>query len=274
MLEVKSLSLSVGGAAILRDVSVTVGDGEFVAVVGPNGAGKSSLLKCVNRVYRRYGGDILLDSVSTRRMPQRALARRVAYVPQFAAGAFSGSGFTVRQFVAQGRYPWRSWRDMWSSDANNDGAVDEAINLTGLTGLSDRLLDSLSGGERQKVMFAAAIAQMPNSSPQQRVAGSPSSILLLDEPTTYLDYRRQVEIAALTRSMRLNTDTSALIVTHDLNFALRSSDRVAVMSEGRVIWNGEPGELVELGMPEQLFGVKFARFSSGGGLPFIVPEEF
>lgn len=260
MLTVTHLSLSVGGETILRDIGLEVRRGEFVAIVGPNGAGKSSLLKCVDRIHTRYRGDVLLDSVSTRRMSQRELARRVAYVPQLADGM---AGFTVRQFAEQGRYPWK--RSFEAESAEDLRIVEESLRLAGVDGLAERLLDSLSGGERQKVLVAAALAQ-------------DTPLLLLDEPTTYLDYRHQAGMLELIRLVHARGRT-ILAVTHDLNFAMQSADRLVVLSEGAVAWSGEPGALNEPGLLERLFGTEFLRFEGGAvadgrAVPWIVPAAF
>jgi iron complex transport system ATP-binding protein len=251
MLEISGLSLSIGSRDILRGVTLAVGRGEFVAVVGPNGAGKSSLLKCVNRVHARCRGEILLDSRPARRMSQRALARLVAYVPQFADGLAS-SGFTIRQFVEQGRYPWGD-----AGSAKGRDAAAEALKLAGVEDLSERSVGSLSGGERQRVLIAAALAQ-------------DASLLLLDEPTAFLDYRRQAEVLRLIRSS--HGTRSILMVTHDLNLALRSADRLAVLTDGEIAWSGTAEELTGPNLLERLFGAGFLRFATEGSpVPFIAP---
>jgi iron complex transport system ATP-binding protein len=251
VLEISDLSLSIGDRDILRNVSLTVARGEFVAVVGPNGSGKSSLLKCVNRVHARCRGEIFLDSRPARRMSQRALARLVAYVPQFADG-LAFSGFTVRQFVEQGRYPWGD-----AGSEKGGSAVAEALSLAGVEEFSGRSVGSLSGGERQRALIAAALAQ-------------DASLLLLDEPTAFLDFRRQAEVLRLIRS--IHGKRSILMVTHDLNLALRSADRLAVLTEGAIAWSGKAEELTGGNLLERLFGVGFLRFGAGSSsVPFIAP---
>ena len=260
MLTVSHLSLAVGGEEILRDVSFEVGRGEFVAVVGPNGAGKSSLLKCVDRIHTRWRGDVLLGATSTRNLSQRALARMAAYVPQLADGM---SGFTVRQFVEQGRYPWK--RAFEAESAEDVRIVGDALRLAGVEGLGGRQVDSLSGGERQKVLIAAALAQ-------------DTPLLLLDEPTTYLDYRHQADMLELIRLVHTRGCT-ILAVTHDLNFALQSADRLIVLSGGAVVWSGTAEALAEPGLLERLFGTEFLRFEGGAAVngrpvPWVVPAAF
>jgi iron complex transport system ATP-binding protein len=254
MLEVEGLCLSIGGREIVKDISFSVKQGEFVALVGPNGAGKSSLLKCLNRVQARYRGEVRLNSLPTRRLSQKALARQVSYVPQSAGNI---AGFTVRQFVEQGRYPWKG--PFEAESAEDARIAEEALNLAGVAGLSGRFVESLSGGERQKVLIAAALAQ-------------DAPLLLLDEPTAYLDYRSQAEMLELIRSIHGARGTTILAVTHDLNFALHSAERLIVLSEGRAVWTGKPDNLTEPGLLERLFGAEFLRFEGEGtSIPFIVP---
>jgi iron complex transport system ATP-binding protein len=257
MLEVEGLCLSIGGREIVKDVNFRVEQGEFVAIVGPNGAGKSSLLKCLNRVHSRYRGEVRLNALPTRKFSQKALARQISYVPQTAGDV---AGFTVRQFVQQGRYPWKGPFD--AESAEDARIVEEALRLAGVAGLSGRFIESLSGGERQKVLIAAALAQ-------------DAPLLLLDEPTAHLDYRSQAGMLGLIRAIHGTRGTTVLTVTHDLNFALQSAGRLIVLSEGRAVWTGKPGELTAPGLLERLFGADFLRFEDkGSSVPFIVPAGF
>jgi iron complex transport system ATP-binding protein len=260
MLEIEGLRLSIGGREIVKDVNLRVEQGEFVAVVGPNGAGKSSLIKCVNRVHSRYRGEVRLNSLPTRRLSQRALARQVSYVPQSAGDI---AGFTVRQFVEQGRYPWK--KPFEAESPEDTRIVEEAMRLADVTGLAGRAVESLSGGERQKTLIAAALAQ-------------DAPLLLLDEPTAYLDYRSQAEMLELIRSIHGTAGRkkkTVLAVTHDLNFALQSADRLIVLSEGKTVWTGRPENLTEPGLLERLFGTDFLRFQAEGTpVPFVVPAGF
>jgi iron complex transport system ATP-binding protein len=261
MLEVEGLRLSLGGREIVKDISFRVARGEFVAIVGPNGAGKSSLLKCLNRVHAAYRGEVRLNALPTRRLSQKALARQMSYVPQSAGDI---AGFTVRQFVEQGRYPWKG--PFEAESAEDARIVEGALRRAGVAGLSGRFVESLSGGERQKVLIAAALAQ-------------DAPLLLLDEPTAHLDYRSQAEALALIRSIHgaraPEGGTTVLAVTHDLNFALQSAGRLIVLSGGRAVWTGSPGELAGPGILERLFETDFLRFGDGGSsVPFVVPAGF
>lgn len=257
MLEIKELRLELGNKKILDKISFSVTRGEFVAIVGPNGAGKSSLIKCINRIYSNYEGDVFLNAKQTSRLSSKTLAQNMAYVPQIGEIPLD---FTVRQFVEQGHYPWRNF--FGRQAAHEIYTADDAMRLSGAAGLSGRLLGSLSGGERQKVLIAAALAQ---SAP----------LLLMDEPTTYLDYRHQVETAELIRFIHKIRGHTVLAVTHDLNFALQLAQRIIVLAQGTLVWEGLPGHLTAKGLLEKMFGTQFLRFETEySPIPFVVPASF
>lgn len=258
------LSLSVGGRRILGGVNFSVKAGEFVAVAGQNGAGKSTLLRCLCRVVGGYEGDVLIDGVSTSSMTQREIARRAAYMPQTCEAAH---GFTVREFVETARYPWG--RPFSGLSAEDIEAVGRALSVTMTAHLADRQTDSLSGGERQRVMLASAVAQG-------------AQVLLLDEPATFLDCRHQADMLYLIRSLHASGMT-IIAVTHDLNFALHSADRIMVLGTdcddgsagSRIVRDGSAEELAEPGVLEGLFGTEFMRFRRGGcSVPFVIPAAF
>lgn len=255
-LEVRDLSLALGGREVLRGVELELRAGELVAIVGPNGAGKSTLLKCVDRILTGYHGSVFIDGVPTDGMSSRALARRAAYLPQMTEPL---TGTSVRRFVELGRYPWRGPFD--PEGERDRRAVGEALALTGAGTFAERDMGSLSGGERQRALLAAALAQ-------------DAPLLLLDEPTTYLDYRHQVEMAGLIRAVHRQGRT-VLTVTHDLNFALQTAGRIIVLSGGRVAWEGRPADLAGPGALDRIFDTEFLRFAHApGGVPFVVPAAF
>lgn len=252
-LAVRNLSLRLGGTTALDDVSFDVQTGEWVSIIGPNGAGKTSLLKCVNRIHRQYGGTIEIEGQPQSGLSQRDLARRAAYVPQADARHF---GFTSREFVLLARYPHLS---PFSSVKPIDREIaDAGLRAMGCDALSGRAMATLSGGERQKVILAAAIAQG-------------ASILLLDEPTTFLDYRHQVEIIARLRDLRAARSVTVIVVTHDVSQAVAESDRVLALRGGRKVFFDTPSRLVEDGILESIFDTAFERLPSSAG-PVLVPR--
>jgi iron complex transport system ATP-binding protein len=227
VLEARQFSFSLEGKEILHDVSFSVKRGEYVAIVGPNGAGKTTLLKCFDRLLSGGSGELEIEGISRDRYQQKELARRVGYVPQADSRRIP---FNVEQFLLMCRYPYLSPFSMVSKKDRQ--AVREAMRKTHTTQFAGRSLSTLSGGERQKVYIAAALAQG-------------SHIWLLDEPTTFLDYNRQDEILALLGSVNKELGVTILAVTHDLNHAVLETDRVVALKEGRVVYNGEPAGIMK-----------------------------
>ncbi len=256
LLEAEGLFLNLGGREILKGVCLSLNKGEFICVIGPNGAAKSTLVKCIDGIHAHYRGKICWNGVDARSMPRREIARHVAYVPQ---GGMDHITYTVGEFLEMARYPWR---DAFSPPGSADrSAVAEALELAGVSAYVRRRMDTLSGGERQNVLIASALAQG-------------SSLLLLDEPTTYLDYRHQQETLSLVRRINQERGVAVLAVTHDINFALHVADRVIALQDGAVFWEGKPTDLLEKDRLELIFGVPFRLFhASGEPVPYVAPCE-
>lgn len=253
LLKVDRLGFVRDGRAILRDVSFSVARGEYVAIVGPNGAGKTTLLKCLDRIQEATGGVVLLGR-PLNEYRQRELARRIGYVPQ-ADGRLLP--FTVEEFVTLGRYPYLSPFSPVSREDRQ--AVRDALEQTGMAAFAARRIDTLSGGERQKAMIAAALAQGAN-------------LLLLDEPTTFLDYRHQAEIRDVLRRAHRERGTTVIAVTHDVNAAALESDRVLALRAGEVVFDGPPGDLMQPERLQAIYGTPLVLVAHPqAGLPMIVP---
>ena len=253
---VEDLTVRLGDAEILRQVSMTVGAGEFLSVIGPNGAGKSTLLRCLDGILEPSAGRVGIDGRPLADFSRRELARMVSYVPQPDAGPLD---YTVRSFVEMGRYPHISaWAALTEADA---AAVDDAMELTGVAALAERAMSSLSGGERQRASIAAALAQG-------------GSILLLDEPTSFLDYRHQVQILDLLDRLHDEGGLTIVAVTHDLNSTVASSDAVLALKDGRVAATGSPAELLDVDTLAAIYDADF-RLLAGGhrGLPLVLPAR-
>lgn len=228
----------------MKDVSCRVESGEFVAVLGQNGAGKSSLLKCVTGLYSFYKGDIELNGHVMRRLSRRESARRASYVPQL-PGALGA--FTARRFVAMSRYPWK--KPFEGTRDDDWRIVDKALDMTGGSRFAERFVDSLSGGERQKVLIAGAIAQSVN-----KKADGESALFLLDEPTASLDYRHQAETMRLISELHAS-GASILMVTHDIDSALNYAGRIIILDDGQIVWDGKPENATKDDLLERFFGV-------------------
>ncbi len=225
LLEVTGFSLSIGNRTILQDLSFTVYRGDRVAILGPNGAGKTTLLKCLNRILQGGRGRIQVDGLPLEEYAQIDLARRMAYVPQ-ADGRTAP--FTVREFVEMSRYPHLG--PLAPIRPEDEAAVDRALKDTGTAALADRPLDVLSGGERQKVFLSAALAQE-------------AEVLLLDEPTAFLDPPRQQELLRTLARLHDERGMTLLFVTHDVNEALAHASRVLALREGAIIFDGPSSAL-------------------------------
>lgn len=210
----------------LSGITFTLAPGELLGVIGPNSAGKTTLIRLLTRVLEPTAGDIRLDGTSLRRLARGELARHVAVVPQDVPQALP---FTVEQVVLMGRYPHAPHR--FFETAADVAVARAAMDITGVADLAQAPMQSLSGGERQRVALARALAQEPR-------------LLVLDEPTAHLDLRYQAECAALLRSVNRQRGVSVLLVSHDLNLAAEVSDRLLLMSEGRVARLGQPASVL------------------------------
>ncbi|MBN2473852.1 MAG: ABC transporter ATP-binding protein [Pirellulales bacterium] len=255
VIRLQSFSFRLGDKPILRDVSFAVEKGEYLAIVGPNGAGKTTLIKCLDRLLTGGTGEIEICGRPLRKYSQKQLARLISYVPQADGRVVP---FTVEQFVLMGRYPYLS---PFSAVSHEDRrAVAEALQLTGTAEFAARLLGTLSGGERQKVYIAAALAQG-------------AEIVLLDEPTTFLDYRHQAEVTALLGRIHRSAGVTIVAVTHDLNHAVLESDRIVALREGRVAFCGPPVEIMRPDVLRKIYGTSLLLVEHPQvGLPVIVPQ--
>lgn len=234
-----SISVTLDGKAIVRDVSFTLDAGDSMTVIGPNGAGKSTLLRCLLRLIPHDTGAIRLFGKPLERYPRRALAQVLGYVPQASSGLYP---YTVEAFMLMARYPYLS---PFSHFTDTDRAiVRAAMEQTGVTMFADRMMHTLSGGERQKVFIAAALTQQPR-------------VMLLDEATAFLDYRHQVEVLTLVEKLRRDTGLTVITVTHDLNQGALRYDRVLAMKDGRAVFLGAPAALLEANLLETIYDTPF-----------------
>ncbi len=256
LLEVRDLSWSYDPRRpVLRGVGFRVRSGERVALIGPNGAGKTTLIKCLNGLLRSSVGCVLLAERALQDYRPRALARMVAYVPQPMS---AGLPFAVREFVAMGRYPYGGvWGGLTAEDQE---AVQWALRITGTLEFANRRHDTLSGGERQKVMLASALAQR-------------SPLLLLDEPSAFLDPGHQHEIDCILHTVNRRLGVTLVTATHDLNRAVLTSDRVLGLRDGRLLCDASPVEALAPAMLRGLYDARFERVGHPGtGLPMILPR--
>ncbi|GIT79066.1 ABC transporter [Leifsonia sp. LS1] len=253
-LEVDGATLGYDGRVIAEDLSVRIPDGSFTVIVGPNACGKSTLLRGLARLLRPSAGQVLLDGRDIHAYRTREVARRLGLLPQ---SSIAPDGITVADLVARGRHPHQSAFRTWSR-ADED-AVAAALDATGVSALSTWRVDELSGGQRQRVWVALALAQE-------------TGILLLDEPTTFLDIAHQYELMELFR--RLNHDGRTLVaVLHDLNQASRYATHIVALSDGRVVAQGAPDDVVTADLVHDVFGLPAHVVPDPvSGTPLVVPS--
>jgi len=253
-LRASGLSLAYDRRQVVTDLDLTVPPGAVTAVVGANGCGKSTLLRGLARLLRPVGGTVLLDGASIHELPSRDVARLIGILPQ---GPTAPEGITVADLVARGRHPHQGWFRQW--DAADDVVVAGALEATGTLDLAERRVDELSGGQRQRVWIAMALAQDPD-------------ILLLDEPTTFLDVTHQLEVLDLLLTLNRDRGRTIVMVLHDLNLAARYADHLVVMRDGAVRALGHPNEVLTEDLVAEAFGLR-ARIVPDPvcGSPMVVP---
>ncbi|TVQ24391.1 MAG: ABC transporter ATP-binding protein [Leptolyngbya sp. DLM2.Bin15] len=225
-IDIQNVSGGYGQASIVQAVSLSLQQEEWLSIVGANGSGKSTLLKLISRILSPQEGAILLDGVDIHHLAPRVVARKMAILPQHQV---IPRGITVQQLVSLGRSPYQRWWQ-WGMTPDDRYHVRHALEQTGLQDFSDRPVESLSGGERQRAFLALALAQCPK-------------VLLLDEPTTYLDIHYQLQLLDLLKSLN-RRGLAIMTVLHDINLAARYSDRMAMVRHGRIHALGSPTEVM------------------------------
>lgn len=237
-LRASNISMAHGRRTVLRDFSLTVAAGEIRALIGPNGSGKSTALAALAGLIAPLSGDVELEGKPMRAMTRRQIARRLAFLPQQPAAP---DEMTVAELVRQGRFAHLGL--FGSHGAADDAAIAWALEATGLHALAERGLAALSGGERQRAWIAAALAQE-------------ARVLLLDEPTTFLDIGYQIEVLELVQRLSRERGVAVVMAIHDLNQALSVCDRVSLLDAGRLVFDGEPAGLVGTDSIERVFRVR------------------
>jgi len=254
LLAARGLAWEAGGRRILGPVDLDVLPGECLAVVGPNGAGKTTFLRLLTGLLRPAAGELAYRGRPFAALSRRALARRIAYVPQIRPARVP---LTVEEVVLLGRYPHLSAFQM-APRSEDFAAVDKALDLVGIEELRGRPVDELSGGERQAVFIAAALAQE-------------SELMVLDEPTIHLDARHQSDLAGLLLRLKADSGRTVVLATHDLNLASLLGDRLLALSAGKVLAVGTPAEIVVPDLLERLFRARF-EIVRGGARPATMLE--
>ncbi|MGW4446746.1 ABC transporter ATP-binding protein [Streptomyces sp. NPDC004682] len=248
------LHLAYDGRAVVEGLELAVPTGRITAIVGANACGKSTLLRALARLLAPRQGAVELDGAALRSIPTRELARKLGILPQTPVAP---EGLTVLDLVSRGRAPHQTWWRQWSKA--DEEAVHGALAATNLTDLADRPVDELSGGQRQRAWIAMAVAQ-----------GTP--VLLLDEPTTYLDLAHQIDVLDLITDLNRRESRTVVMVLHDLNQACRYADHVIAMKAGRIVAEGPPAQVVTEETVEHVFDLR-CRITTDpvSGTPLVIP---
>lgn len=248
------VTLGYDQRVIAEKLSVEIPDNSFTVIVGPNACGKSTLLRALSRMLRPTQGRVLLDGHAIQSMPAKKVARTLGLLPQT---TIAPDGITVGDLVARGRYPHQGLLRQWSSD--DERIVDESMMSTGITDLVHRYVDELSGGQRQRVWIAMALAQQ-------------TPLLLLDEPTTFLDIHHQIDVLDLCAELHEEEGRTLVAVLHDLNHAARYATHLVALREGTVIAEGPPSEIVTAELVDAVFGMRCQVIDDPEtGTPLVVP---
>ncbi|WP_433385204.1 ABC transporter ATP-binding protein [Micromonospora sp. KLBMP9576] len=249
-----AMTLAYERRTVAHDLSVAVPDRSFTVIIGPNACGKSTLLRALSRLLKPTAGTVLLDGGDIHRLPARGVARTLGLLPQ---SSVAPDGISVAELVARGRYPHQGLLRQWSRE--DERVVTESMAATGVADLADRPVDELSGGQRQRVWIAMALAQQ-------------TPLLLLDEPTTYLDIAHQIEVLDLCARLHEEQGRTLVAVLHDLNHAARYATHLIAMREGRVVAAGAPREVVTAELVEEVFRLPCRVIDDPeSGTPLVVP---
>ncbi|MEV0193958.1 ABC transporter ATP-binding protein [Kitasatospora purpeofusca] len=252
-LAARGVTVGYGERTVIDSLDVTVPTGVVTTIIGPNGCGKSTLLRTLSRLLRPSRGAVVLDGEDIATLRTRDVAKKLGLLPQ---SPVAPEGLTVADLVARGRHPHQSWLRQWSSD--DASVVEGALAMTGVSELADRPVDSLSGGQRQRIWISMTLAQG-------------TDLLLLDEPTTYLDLAHAIDVLDLVDDLH-ESGCTVVMVLHDLNLAARYSDNLIVMKAGAVLAQGHPRDVVTAELLHEAFGLRARVIDDPvGDRPLVVP---
>lgn len=253
-LQADGLTLAYDETIVASDLDLQIPDGRFTAIVGPNACGKSTLLRALARLMRPTTGTVMLDGKSIHDLATKEVARRLGLLPQHPSAP---EGILVHDLVARGRTPHQSMFRQWSTA--DEAAVANAMRVTRTSDLAERPVDDLSGGQRQRVWIAMALAQ-------------DTGLLLLDEPTTYLDITHQIDVLDLLSDLNQASGRTVVVVLHDLNLACRYAGHIVAMRAGRVVASGDPNEVITADNVQRVFGLDSMVIDDPvSGTPLVVP---
>ncbi|MGV9392683.1 ABC transporter ATP-binding protein [Streptomyces olivaceus] len=253
-LTAENVTLAYDQRVIAKQLSVEIPDNSFTVIVGPNACGKSTLLRALSRMLKPSEGRVLLDGSVIQSTPAKQVARTLGLLPQ---SSIAPDGITVGDLVGRGRYPHQGLLRQWSTE--DERVVQESMARTGISELAERYVDELSGGQRQRVWIAMALAQQ-------------TPLLLLDEPTTYLDIQHQIDVLDLCAELHEEQGRTLVAVLHDLNHAARYATHLVALREGKIIAEGAPKDIVTADLVERVFGLRCQVIDDPEtGTPLVVP---
>ncbi|MGV0398185.1 ABC transporter ATP-binding protein [Corynebacterium suicordis] len=254
-LQAKNIRVAYGNKVIIEDLSLQIPDGEFTVIVGPNACGKSTLLKALSRMVEPVRGEVLLDGKPVGELPPKEVARQMSLLPQ---SPVAPEGIVVEDLVGRGRYPHQGFFKQWSSE--DERKVKEAMARAHVEELAQRYVTELSGGQRQRVWISLVLAQ-------------DAPIVLLDEPTTYLDIAHQVEVLNLARALQREGFT-VVAVLHELTLAFRYATNLVMMKEGAIVAEGQVNDVVTPELMEDVYGLRCELLHDPrSGRPIVVPVD-
>ncbi|WP_055482526.1 ABC transporter ATP-binding protein [Sphaerimonospora mesophila] len=252
-LAARGVTVGYGGRAVIDDLDVVIPPGVITTIIGPNGCGKSTLLRTLSRLLKPTKGTVVLDGEDIVKLKTKTVAKKLGLLPQ---APVAPEGLTVADLVARGRHPHQTWLQQWSSD--DAAVVERALAMTGVSDLADRPVDALSGGQRQRVWISMTLAQG-------------TDLLLLDEPTTYLDLAHAIDVIDLVDDLH-ESGCTVVMVLHDLNLATRYSDNLIVMRAGSILAQGHPRDVITAELLHEAFGLRARVIDDPvSGRPLIVP---
>ncbi|MEM9609505.1 MAG: ABC transporter ATP-binding protein [Actinomycetota bacterium] len=253
-LQADAVTLGYGDRTVVDELDLAVPTGKITAIVGANACGKSTLLRALSRLLVPERGRVVLDGDDLHNLPTKAVARKLGLLPQ---SPIAPEGIVVSDLVSRGRHPHQNWLGRWTTE--DDEAIAEALDMTGTSELANRAVDELSGGQRQRVWIAMSLAQR-------------TDLLLLDEPTTFLDVSHQVDVLDLLTDLNLERRTTIVMVLHELNIAARYSDFIVAMADGNIHAAGPPNEVVTEELVHSVFGIQSRIVPDPvSGSPMVVP---
>lgn len=238
MLKAEHIQVGYEDRVVINDLTLEIKKGEILSILGPNGCGKSTLLKTLSRVILPKKGQVYLEEKPLHAIKSKVISTKLALLSQH---NYAPADITVKQLIYYGRFPHKKWYETKSKE--DEEVIEWAITHTGLKGYEDKRVSSLSGGERQRVWLAMALAQKPD-------------VLLLDEPTTYLDISHQLELMELIEEINQNLEMTVVMVLHDINQASRYSNRLVVMKSGKIVADGSPNEVINEELLKEIYKIE------------------